>query len=103
MLSADMVKKVKAIFQWDIQKDGATAGQWTVDLKNGSGEIYSGPAKKKATCTLTLSDDDFAKMISGELDAMKAFMGGKLKIKGNIMAAQKLSVLTDSIKPKAKL
>jgi putative sterol carrier protein len=43
------------------------------------------------------------KLVAGELDAMKAFMGGKLKIKGNIMLAQKLQVLFDAAKPKAKL
>lgn len=41
--------------------------------------------------------------LNQQLDAMKAFMGGKLKIKGNIMLAQKLQVLTDAVKPKAKL
>lgn len=33
--------KVKAIFQWDINC-GGTVKQWTVDLKNGSGELYEG-------------------------------------------------------------
>eukprot|EP00729_Bicosta_minor_P019218 gene19218-33226_t len=102
LLDASMVKKVKAIFQWDINVGGKVM-QWTVDLKNGEGDLYEGPAKKKAGCTLTLSEADFLKLVSGELDAMKAFMGGKLKIKGNIMLAQKLQVLTDAIKPKAKL
>jgi len=102
LMSPEMVKKVKAIFQWDITKDGKTS-TWTVDLKSGSGEIYEGPAKKKAGCTLTVAEDDFVKLVGGELDSMKAFMGGKLKIKGNIMLAQKLSVLFADMAPGSKL
>jgi len=71
-----------------------------VDLKNGSGSVYSGEAKTKPGCTLTLSDDDFMAMQSGKLDSMKAFMAGKLKIGGNMMLAQKLGGL---FKPKSKL
>lgn len=100
LINADMVKKVKAIFQWNITKDGKTAGVWTVDLKNGDGALYKGDAKEKAGCTLTLSDDTLEALVSGKLDSMKAFMSGKLKIKGNMMLAQKLQVL---MKPQAKL
>jgi putative sterol carrier protein len=90
---ADLVKKVGAIFQWNITKDGSVAGTWTTDLKNGNGSVYEGAAKDKPGCTLTMSDDDLVQLVTGKMDAMKAFMGGKLKIAGNIMLAQKLQVL----------
>lgn len=96
-------QQVKAIYQWNITKDGKEAGIWTVDLKNGDGELYSGKAKKKAGCTITISDDDFVAMTTGELDGMKAFMSGKMKVTGNIMLAQKLSKIFDSSPAKAKL
>eukprot|EP00054_Salpingoeca_dolichothecata_P007759 m.44495 g.44495 ORF g.44495 m.44495 type:complete len:242 (-) comp17271_c1_seq1:51-776(-) len=99
-LTPDVAAKVKAIFQWNITKGGKTAGVWTVDLKNGGGSVYKGPAKQKATCTLTLSDDTLVALVSGKQNAMKAFMGGKLKIGGNLMMAQKLEVL---FKQKSKL
>ena len=35
--------------------------------------------------TLTLSDDDFAKLVSGQTQAQRLFMSGKLKIKGDVM------------------
>eukprot|EP00040_Diaphanoeca_grandis_P038565 m.256772 g.256772 ORF g.256772 m.256772 type:complete len:118 (-) comp34676_c0_seq1:69-422(-) len=102
-INADMVKQIKCIYQWDISSNG-TVQTWTVDLKNGDGEVYEGKAKKKATCTLILSEEDFLGLVDGSLDTMKAFMGGKLKIKGNIMKAQKLKVLTDALQPpKSKL
>jgi len=61
MLSADIVKKVNAVYQWNIV-DGSNKviSTWTSDLKNGTGSIYAGPAKGKADCTLTLSEDTLA-------------------------------------------
>ncbi|XP_072925311.1 peroxisomal multifunctional enzyme type 2 [Hemitrygon akajei] len=96
----EMVKKVNAVFQWDITKDGKTARQWTIDLKNGSGELYQGAARHQADTTLLLSDEDFMQVISGKLNPQKAFFSGKLNIKGNIMNSQKLEMI---LKDYAKL
>ncbi|XP_051876370.1 peroxisomal multifunctional enzyme type 2 isoform X2 [Pristis pectinata] len=96
----EMVKKVNAIFQWDITKEGRTAAQWTIDLKNGSGELYQGAARHQADTTFTLSDEDFMQIVSGKLNPQKAFFSGKLNIKGNIMHSQKLEVI---LKDYAKL
>ena len=35
--------------------------------------------------TLSLSDDDFGKLVSGKTQAQRLFMSGKLKIKGDVM------------------
>lgn len=43
------------------------------------------PEGKKATVTLVLNDAEFQKLIEGKANAQKLFMGGKLKIKGNMM------------------
>uniref|UniRef100_A0ABM5FT04 Peroxisomal multifunctional enzyme type 2 n=1 Tax=Pogona vitticeps TaxID=103695 RepID=A0ABM5FT04_9SAUR len=88
-----MVKKVNAVFQWNITKDGKTAVQRTIDLKNGSGELYRGPARGKADTIFTISDEDFLGLVLGKINPQKAFMSGKLKIKGNIMLSQKLGIL----------
>ncbi|XP_044131825.1 peroxisomal multifunctional enzyme type 2 [Bufo gargarizans] len=90
---SEMVKKVNAVFQWDITKDGKTAAQWTIDLKNGSGEVYSGKARGRADTAFTLSDQDFMDLVQGKLNPQKAFFAGKLKVKGNIMLSQKLGVV----------
>ena len=45
-----------------------------VDLKNAPGSIYSGePLGEKAGCTLTLSDDHFMGLVSGELKAQQVY------------------------------
>ncbi|NXC87665.1 DHB4 enzyme, partial [Cercotrichas coryphoeus] len=96
----ELVKKVNAIFQWDITKDGKTAMQWTIDLKNGSGAVYPGPARSSADTTFTLSDEDFMDVVQQKINPQKAFFSGKLKVKGNIMLSQKLEMI---LKDYAKL
>jgi 3-hydroxyacyl-CoA dehydrogenase/3a,7a,12a-trihydroxy-5b-cholest-24-enoyl-CoA hydratase len=64
---------------------------WLIDAKNGAGAVTQGTAA--ADVTLELSDVDFIGMASGKLDAQKLYFGGKLKIGGNVMAAQKLDFL----------
>ncbi|KYO20545.1 peroxisomal multifunctional enzyme type 2 [Alligator mississippiensis] len=95
-----LVKKVNAVFQWDITKGGKTAMQWTIDLKNGSGTVYQGPAQGSADTIFTLSDEDFMEVVKGNLNPQKAFFSGKLKLKGNIMLSQKLEMI---LKDYAKL
>ncbi|XP_061874765.1 peroxisomal multifunctional enzyme type 2 isoform X3 [Colius striatus] len=96
----ELVKKVNAVFQWDITKDGKTAMQWTIDLKNGSGVVYQGPAKTSADTIFTLSDEDFMDVVQQKTNPQKAFFSGKLKVKGNIMLSQKLEMI---LKDYAKL
>ncbi|KAM4709796.1 peroxisomal multifunctional enzyme type 2 isoform 2-T2 [Discoglossus pictus] len=95
-----LVKKVNAVFQWDITKDGNTVAQWTIDLKNGSGEVYRGKVRGRADTSFTLSDQDFMELVLGKLNPQKAFFAGKLKVKGNIMLSQKLEII---LKDYAKL
>ena len=53
-------------------------------MKQGAGTV---------DCTLELADADFMAMTSGKADPMKLYMGGKLKISGDLMASQKLDFL----------
>lgn len=87
-----VVEKVKAIYLYDLTKSGKSVAKVTLDLKNGKGSVYDGePKGEKPTVTVTIDDEDFVKLTTGELDGTKAFMSGKLKAKGNIMALQKLT------------
>lgn len=99
-LGEEMVAKVNAIFQWDITKDGKTMAQWTINLKNGPGEAYRGPAQGHVDTVFTVSDADFMEIAMGKLNPQKAFFAGKLKVKGNIMLSQKLELI---LKDYAKL
>lgn len=99
-IGREVVKKVNAVFEWHITKGGNIAAKWTIDLKNGSGEVYQGPAKGSADTTIIISDEDFMEVVLGKLDPQKAFFSGKLKAKGNILLSQKLQMI---LKDYAKL
>uniref|UniRef100_A0A3Q2QXS3 Peroxisomal multifunctional enzyme type 2 n=1 Tax=Fundulus heteroclitus TaxID=8078 RepID=A0A3Q2QXS3_FUNHE len=99
-LGSELVKKVNAVFGWEITKDGKKAADWTIDLKNGSGSLLKGPYGGKADVTFTVSDEDFMQVVTGKLPPQKAFFSGKLKVRGNIMLSQKLEVI---LKDYAKL
>jgi putative sterol carrier protein len=54
--------------------------------------------------TLSLSDEDFGKLVNGKANAQRLFMSGKLKIKGDIMKATKMEpILKKAQGVKAKL
>uniref|UniRef100_A0A3Q3BKW8 Hydroxysteroid (17-beta) dehydrogenase 4 n=1 Tax=Haplochromis burtoni TaxID=8153 RepID=A0A3Q3BKW8_HAPBU len=99
-VGSELVKKVNAVFGWEITKDGKKAAQWTIDLKSGSGSLHKGPYSGKVDVTMTVSDEDFMEVVQGKLNPQKAFFSGKLKVRGNIMLSQKLEVI---LKDYAKL
>merc|ERR1711920_342792 len=90
----ELVKMGGAVFQLVIS-DGGDAGKLTLDLKNGAGSTKVGE-DGKADVTITMADADMVAMAEGKLDGMQAFMGGKLKIKGNMMLAQKLGGILEA-------
>lgn len=68
-------------------------------LSTGSAGSGSYPAGDPG-CTMTLDSDDFVKLFMGQLNPTQAFMGGKLKIKGDMMMAMKLEKLMGQMKSK---
>ncbi|MDB4285971.1 SCP2 sterol-binding domain-containing protein [bacterium] len=48
---------------------------------------------KDADCTVNVSKEDFDAMLSGDLNPMAAFMGGKLQVDGDMGVAMKLGTL----------
>ena len=62
-------------------------------LQNGAGAVKECAADTKADCMLVMKEADFVLLMTGKLNAQQAFMKGQLKIKGNMMLAQKLDVL----------
>jgi len=97
----DMVSKVGAVMQFNVSK-GDQKQIWTVDLKNAPGGITTGE-KGKADVTFTLSDDDFVALTSGKANAQNLFMGGKLKLAGNMGVAMKFGKVIESLPKPAKL
>jgi len=87
---ANLVKKVNGIYGFKVSggPDGKEA-TWIVDVKNGNGSVeFEGKATPDVV--LQLSDVDLLDLMTGRLNAQKAFFQGKLKIKGNMGLAMKL-------------
>jgi len=98
------VQKIKAIFQFNVKNGDGTVQTWTLDLKNGEGEVTKGTFEgKKPDIQIDVADADLVALSQGKLNGQKAFMQGKLKVKGNMMLATKLDTVLKSSQPKAKL
>lgn len=96
---AKLVNKTKCVFGFVIS-DGNKA-KYTADLKNGTGSLSSGV--DGADITITVSEADFLDLVLGKLTGQKAYMSGKIKVKGNIMQAMKLDGVIKELVPKSKL
>ena len=68
------------------------AGQWTVAVDDGRVSVTDG-ASPDADCTITSSEENFGRIVAGELNPTSAYMTGKLKVKGDMGAAMKLQKL----------
>lgn len=126
----DAIKKGGAIFAFTLKNKEGKEGSWYLDLKSkgevgrglapegqkpaGMSMILQSQEKKMAfhddefrsnTCvfflvTLVLADEDFGKLVAGSAKAQSLFMGGKLKIKGDMMKATKLEPILGSARAK---
>ncbi|KAI4253246.1 MAG: hypothetical protein LQ352_003804 [Teloschistes flavicans] len=100
----DAVKQGNAIFAFKLKNKEGQEEAWNIDLKE-KGAVSKGeaPEGKKANVTLSLSDEDFGKMVAGKTQAQRLFMSGKLKIKGDVMKATKMEPVLKKAQTKAKL
>ncbi len=78
---------IDAVIQ--VKLTGAQAADWVVTIKDAKCTLSQGlaPAPK---LTVSADSTDFIKIFSGQMDGMQAFMGGKLKVTGDMGLAMKL-------------
>jgi len=94
----DLVKRTKGLVVFKIDGD-----DWTLDLREGAGTVKKGGPAEKPDLTLTISDDNFSKLVMGKLSPQQAFLMRKLKISGSMGLALKLQPILDAAAPRAKL
>jgi len=63
-----------------------------MDLTNGTMKVAKskGDFSEKPTATMSIKSSDFILLATGKMDGMKAFMTGKLKVKGDMSLVMKL-------------
>lgn len=83
------VSGIDASIKFDLKGEGILLVDSTEDPATLSTE--DGPAD----CTITIKSKDLLKMMDGTLDPMLAFSMGKLKVRGDMGLAMKLTKLFD--------
>ncbi|CAO3595055.1 unnamed protein product [Absidia cylindrospora] len=99
---AKLIKQVNGIFQFVIKNSDGKEEIFTIDCKK-EGNVVRGKGATKADAIISIGDNDFVQLAEGKLNGQKAYMSGKLKIKGQMMLAMKLDNVFKSIKPASKL
>ena len=79
-----------ATLQFNITGDDA--GQWYAVIQDGDLSVSEGEANE-ASMTMTCDSTDLMALVSGDLNAVSAFMQGRIKIDGNMSLAMKLQSL----------
>ena len=67
------------------------AGKWFVDVRDGQVNVQEGG--DNADVTISASEENFQKIVSGELNPTSAYMTGKIKVKGDMGQGMKLQQL----------
>ena len=85
--NTEEAKGVEAVFQWDLIGD--EGGQWHIVVKDERANLCQG-LHDSPNVSQTCSVDLFLSLVNFEVNAMQAFMSGKLKVSGDMMLAQKI-------------
>lgn len=72
---------------------GEKGGDWSVTIRDQKICVTAGSPAEQPTLTLQADAQDILDLFSGKLDATRAYMQGKLQVKGNFGLAFKLSSL----------
>ena len=87
---ANKAAGVDGSIQLDLAGEGG--GKWALMIANGVCEVIEGGVESPTT-TLSMSAENFADMVNGNLNAMAAFMQGKIKLQGDMGLAMKFQTI----------
>jgi putative sterol carrier protein len=85
----EYLQGVNTNFHFDIEGEGG--GQYSVVVKDNKLDVYEG-FEGEAKCTVKAKEENFLKLLRGELNPMMAMFSGKVKISntGEVMKYAKM-------------
>ena len=85
--NSDAAQGLDAVFQFDITGDGG--GAWVLVIRDGACQVLE-DTHANPNVTLSMTSDTWLSILNKELNAVQAFLSGRLKISGDMMLAQKI-------------
>ncbi len=89
-LDPEAAAGLDAVIQFDLSGDGG--GVWHCAISGGACAVGEG-AHEAPTMTVSMEAADYVELTAGRLDGMTAFMGGRLRIAGDMGLAMKMQNL----------
>ena len=90
VFNAEQADDLEASFQFMIEGDD----DFYISIDDGSCTAALGE-HEDPDITMTMDVDTLKEVVTGELDGMQAFMGGRLKAEGDVMLGTRLGQLFD--------
>ena len=86
----ETAEEMRATYQVHLTGDGG--GVWNLTITDGKCRLADGPAEQPDV-TITISVDDWSQLLAGQLDALSAYLCGRLQIAGDLSLATRLPAL----------
>jgi putative sterol carrier protein len=90
VFQAAKAKGMNSVIQYVF--DGEGGGNWFIEIKDGSARTGEG-MRDNPNVTITMGVQTWLDLVNEEISGMQAFMGGKLKVVGDMGLAQKVDIL----------
>jgi putative sterol carrier protein len=86
-LNASGPGDITGVYRFDI----SGAGSWRVDLANGKAEVTE--SNEGGDCVVSMNENVFLRVLSGDQNPMTAFLMGKIRVDGDMGMVMRLKDL----------
>jgi putative sterol carrier protein len=86
-LNASGPGDITGVYRFDI----SGAGSWRVDLANGKAEVTE--SSEGGDCVVSMNENVFLRVLSGDQNPMTAFLMGKIRVDGDMGMVMRLKDL----------